>query len=191
MLIEIVSWWFILTAALHVRLSLKQAVFLLVESSLWSLCNLHCHWRFYNGYSQCVGALRNLWYIVYTVIRWPFSVFFAPRLWRRLHYADWLKNVSDIAAYPTTSFRLGCLFTLIQWKTQTCIRKHVVGCKKGELNTVAFQIQRFPRFSSCKQQNRFQNTGYGSRRVTCHVTTLAAKWIPILLLYCCSSLASW
>ena len=112
-------------------------------------------------------------------MRCPFSVFFAPRLRRRLHYADWLKNVSDIAAYPTTSFRLGCLFTLIQWKTQTCIRKHVVGCKKGELNTVAFQIQRFPRFSSCKQQNRFQNTGYGSRRVTCHVTTLAAKWISI------------
>ena len=24
------------------------------------------------------------------------------------------ENVSDIAAYPTTSFRLGCLFTLIQ-----------------------------------------------------------------------------
>ena len=23
--------------------------------------------------------------------------------------------------------------------------------------------------------------------MTCHVTTLAAKWIPILLLYCCSS----
>ena len=110
---------------------------------------------------------------------------------RRLHYADWLKNVSDIAAYPTTSFRLGCLFTLIQWKTQTCIRKQVVGCKNGELNTVAFQIERFPRFSSCKQQNRFQNTGYGGRRVTCHVTTLAAKWIPILLLYYCSSLASW
>ena len=65
-----------------------------------------------------------LWYIVYTVSR-P-----QARLWRRLHYADWLKNVSDIAAYPTTSFRLGCLFTLIQWKTQTCIRKHVVGCKK-------------------------------------------------------------
>ena len=36
------------------------------------------------------------------------------RVRRRLHYADWLKNVSDIAAYPTTSFRLGCLFTLIQ-----------------------------------------------------------------------------
>ena len=36
------------------------------------------------------------------------------QLRRCLHYADWLKNVSDIAAYPTTSFRLGCLFTLIQ-----------------------------------------------------------------------------
>ena len=35
-------------------------------------------------------------------------------LGRRLHYADWLKNVSDIAAYPTTSFRLSRLFTLIQ-----------------------------------------------------------------------------